>query len=319
MNFLITGAAGFIGFHLSKNLLKNKNNKIYGIDNLDSYYSVELKKKRIKLLNKNKNFIFIKKDLDNYNYLNKRFKKIKIDIVFHLAAQAGVRYSLVNPRKYVLKNMFSFFNLLKFIENINTKTIFYASSSSVYGDNKRFPLNEKLDLIPKNIYAFSKISNEITARLFSNLFCKKFIGLRFFTVYGEWGRPDMLIFKYLNIASKKKKFFVNNYGKDFRDFTHINDVIKILKILIKKRRKLKKNEIFNICSNRPINIKKIVKILYNKFPTEVKFVKSNKIEILKTHGDNKKIKKFANFYKFEPFYKNLEKSIIWYEKNKNLF
>lgn len=318
MKYLITGAAGFIGFHLSLNLLRNKKNIVYGLDNFDSYYSVKLKKKRVELLRKYKNFKLIKVNLTKKSQL-KKLQKIKVNIIFHLAAQAGVRYTLIDPDKYVKTNIFGFYNLLSYIQNSHAKCIFYASSSSVYGDNKNYPLNEKAHLLPKNIYAYSKISNENCSKLFSKLFKKKFIGLRFFTVYGEWGRPDMLIYKYLNYAKKKKIFFVNNYGKDYRDFTYVGDVISMLNLLIKKREKLKDHDVFNICSNKPIQTKKIIQLLLKFFPGKVKYVGANKIEMLKTHGNNKKILNFTKFKKISNFEEKFFACINWFKNNKNLF
>jgi len=318
MNYLITGSGGFIGFHLSKELLKNKKNFVYGIDNLDNYYSTKLKRKRIFHLKKYRNFLNIKVDLSNEKSM-KKLKKHNFDIVFHLAAQAGVRYTVKNPNKYVSTNIFGFLNLLKYLEKNTAKIIFYASSSSVYGDNKNYPVDEKMSPKPKNIYAFSKLSNETFAKLFSKMFNKKFIGLRFFTVYGKWGRPDMLIYKFLTSSKKKQTFYINNYGNDLRDFTYIEDVIKILLILIKKRKSLKNVDLFNICSNNPIKTINIINKL-NKFSkTETKLLKANKIEMMKTHGDNKKIKKFTLFKNFSKFDDKIEECILWYKKNFKLF
>lgn len=318
MKYLITGVAGFIGFHLARKLLKDKINQVFGLDNLDSYYSIKLKKKRLSILKKYKNFTFIKADLSNESKMT-RLKIYHTDIIFHLAAQAGVRYTTKNPNKYVSTNTFGFMNFLKYIEKNKAKLVFYASSSSVYGDNKKYPVSENFLPKPKNIYAFTKLTNEISAKLFSHLFNKKFIGLRFFTVYGEWGRPDMLIYKYLISAIKKETFYINNYGNDYRDFTYINDVIKILLILIKNKKKLKHNDVFNICSNNPIQTKKIIENLKLHYPTKLKYIPGNKIEMFKTHGDNKKIKMVTSFKKFSNFYDNIQYCILWFKKNYKLF
>lgn len=318
MKYLITGVAGFIGFHLAKELLKIKKNKVFGLDNLDDYYSVKLKKKRIQELKKNKNFQFIKIDLSNEKKMN-NLKIYNVDVVFHLAAQAGVRYTVKNPQKYVSVNIFGFINFLKYLEKNSAKIIFYASSSSVYGDNKNYPVNEKTYTNPKNIYALTKVLNEIAAKLFSKLFKKKFIGLRFFTVYGEWGRPDMLIYKYLTSAKNKKTFYINNYGKDLRDFTYIGDLIQILLILIKKKSLMKDHDIYNICSNNPISTNKVIQNLFLHYPTKLKYEKANDIEMLKTHGDNKKIVKITSFKKFSNFNEKIKLCIKWYKKNYKLF
>ena len=205
MNILITGAAGFIGFHFCNKLLNKTNFKIYGIDNLNNYYSVQLKKKRIKELKKNKKFIFKKLDLKNditYKLLNKK----KFKFIFHFAAQPGVRFSLSDPKKYIDENILAFTKLLEFSRLQNCKCTFFASSSSVYGDSKKFPLREKMLLNPKNVYGLTKKFNEELAYFYSKNFNMKLIGLRFFTVFGPWGRPDMLVLKLLDSIKKKKNF-----------------------------------------------------------------------------------------------------------------
>ena len=231
MKILITGAAGFIGFSFAKYLLE-KDYKIIGLDNLNDYYDVNLKKKRLKQLSKSNNFKFYKVDLTEKIKIEKIFKNNKIDFIFHFAAQAGVRHSIDHPRKYIESNILGFYNLIENVKNHNIKRLFYASSSSVYGDSKTFPLNEKDKLYPRNIYAVSKVSNEKLAKIYGNKFKLNLIGLRFFTVYGEWGRPDMLLFKILKSYKKNKTFYLNNKGDHFRDFTYIKDVISILYNLI---------------------------------------------------------------------------------------
>ena len=230
MKILVTGCCGFIGFNFTKFLAKsNKKLKIVGIDNLDNYYSVKLKKDRLKNLLKHKNFIFFKCDLENYKLIEKIFKKNKFKYIFHLAAQAGVRYSIINPKKYIKSNINGFFNILDLSRNIKVKKIFYASSSSVYGDSRTFPLEEKNTIHPKNLYGLTKKFNEELAEVFSKFYKMKLVGLRFFTVYGEWGRPDMMIIKYIDSSFKKKNFYLNNYGNHTRDFTYIGDVVQIMK------------------------------------------------------------------------------------------
>jgi len=200
---LITGIAGFIGFSLAKKLLRKKNIKIIGIDNLNSYYSKKLKLKRLQILRKNKNFNFYNTDLINKKKLKEIFKKNKFSTVVNLAAQAGVRYSYKNPKSYTDSNIIGFINLIEIIKYYNIKKFIFASSSSVYGDQKPFPKSEKSELNPINLYSLSKLSNEYFAKSMGKSMITKIIGLRFFTIYGPWGRPDMMIMKYL-IASKKK-------------------------------------------------------------------------------------------------------------------
>ena len=312
MKVLITGVAGFIGFHLARNLLKKKI-KVIGIDNINHYYSTKLKNLRLEILKKNKNFIFYKSDITKFSNLNKIFNNNKsVDIIYHLAAQAGVRYSVVNPKTYFQSNVVGFFNILECCKNFRIKKLFYASSSSVYGDLKKFPLKEKANINPKNFYALSKKSNEEMAEIYSKLYKFNAIGLRFFTVFGEYGRPDMFIFKLLKCSFNKEIFQLNNFGNHIRDFTYINDVINLItRIKIKNRNS---NEIFNICSSRPIHLKKMIKIisLYLKLP-KIKKISFQQADIIKTHGDNKKILKNTKFNKFTNINKALKNTISWYK------
>ena len=319
MNILVTGAAGFIGSKLCLKLIKNKKNTIYGVDNLDIYYSTKLKKLRINELNKKKNFRFIKLDLKK----NSEFKKInyikKIDILYHFAAQAGVRFTLSNPKKYFDNNIKVFFNILEFVKEKKIKKLFFASSSSIYGDQKKYPINEDSNLYEKNFYGFSKKINEYCAETFSKIYNIEVVGLRLFTVFGEWGRPDMLIFKYLKANLANNKFYLNENGKHYRDFTYIDDVINIL-IKIKNIKFKKKFNIFNICSNKPIQVIEVIKKinkLYKNFryiPRSSKLLK--RIEVNITHGNNLKIKKYLKNFKFTNFDTSLFKTIRWYIDNK---
>tara|TARA_Y100000590_G_C15527794_1_gene941966 strand:+ start:458 stop:1042 length:585 start_codon:yes stop_codon:yes gene_type:complete len=193
MKILITGVAGFIAFNFAKELSKLKNVKVIGLDNFSSYYSLKLKHKRINNLKKNKNFNFFKIDLLEKKKVYNLFKKNRFDEVYNFAAQAGVRYSLENPTAYIDTNVCGFSNLISISQQFGTKKFYYASSSSVYGDSNNFPLNENEKIYPKNIYGLSKKFNEEIAQNFFEMYNFKSIGLRFFTIFGEWGRPDMFI------------------------------------------------------------------------------------------------------------------------------
>ncbi len=311
MKIFLTGAAGFIGFSLSLKLLKKKYT-VYGIDNLDNYYSLKLKKKRLSILKKHKNFYFKKIDISNKKLLENYLKNKNFDIIFHLAAQAGVRYSVINPNKYIKSNLKGFRNILYSFRNKHFKNMFYASSSSVYGDTKLFPLRENFKLNPKNLYAKTKIQNEKDAKKFKNSYKKNIVGLRFFTVYGEWGRPDMMILKLLSYMKKNKIFELNNSGDHYRDFTYINDVTKILiKILNKK---FFKYDVYNICSSKPLFIKNVIKQFKNFTNYNlIKNVKKNKLDVYKTYGDNKRIKKLVNVNRYTDFKKGLFNTIKWYK------
>jgi len=321
MKLLITGTAGFIGYSLALRLLeKNRNITIFGLDNFNNYYSLKLKKKRIDILKKYKNFKMFKIDLHNEKKVRQFISKNKFDIVFHFAAQAGVRYTQTNPGSYIKSNIIGFYNLIESIKVYQPKFLFYASSSSVYGETKKFPTKENFKTQPLNIYSLSKKNNEEMVRINLKNFKTKFICLRFFTVFGEWGRPDMFIFKLLDAILKKKLFYLNNYGNHQRDFTYIEDAIDMLENLYKSRNKLNKHEVFNVCSNNPQNIIKIKnKIISLAGNCSIKKRELQKVDVSKTHGCNKKILKFGKLKKLKNFNKNLENTIIWYLENKNLF
>ncbi len=315
MKILITGVAGFIGFSFANYLLKKKI-KIYGIDNYDNYYSIKFKHLRVKKLKENKNFVFNKIDITQKRVLSNYFKKKDFDYIFHFAAQAGVRYSLINPKKYIKVNKEGFENIFSNIIKLKKlKTFFYASSSSVYGSKKNFPTSESSGLSPQSIYAKTKVLNEKFADKMSNKVNFKILGLRFFTVYGEWGRPDMFIFKMLKAHKNNKIFYLNNFGNHQRDFTYIQDILIILFKLIK----IKKfnHKAINICSSKPINIKKLSDYLKRKLNIKsIQLIKKNNYDVNTTHGNNLLLKKYVKVKKFTNFKKGLNSTVNWYLKNK---
>lgn len=316
MKILVTGCAGFLGFHLCQSILKkNKNCQIIGIDNLNKYYSVSLKKKRLSFLKKNKNFKFYKLDIAYYNKLKKIFNDNSFAFVVNFAAQAGVRYSILNPREYINSNILGFFNITELCRKYKVKKIYYASSSSVYGEKKIFPIQENSQTYPKNIYSLSKKNNEEIAEIYSHYYNVQFIGLRFFTIYGEWGRPDMLILKYILKCVKKDTFYLNNYGNHYRDFTYVKDVVENILRLTRKKIK-KKHEIFNICSNNPVSIKWVLDQINKEFgqPKIIKKPKQ-KADVYKTHGNNKKISKITKFKNYTKISKGLANVIDWAKLN----
>jgi len=316
MKILITGSAGFIGYNFSKYLLDNTNYKIIGIDNINNYYSTKIKKKRLQELKRYKKFKFYKIDIKNKEKLKKGFSS-KINAVFHFAAQAGVRYSLINPRSYIESNTLGFFNMIEIAKEKKINKFFYASSSSVYGDSNKFPLKETHNINPKNIYGLTKKNNEEIAEIFLQNSSIKCIGLRFFTVFGELGRPDMLVYKYLqSIFNKNKKFYLNNYGNHTRDFTYIKDVCEIMYKLL-KRRTNKTHQVFNICSNRPIKITKILKFINSNFNKKPKIYKRKfqLADVKKTHGSNSKIRNYIGKKKYTNIKIALNNTSKWYKKN----
>jgi len=316
MKVLITGAAGFIGFNFSNFLLKKTNIKVIGIDNLNNYYDVSLKKKRLSILKKNKNFQFHKLDLTNTIKIQNIFKKNNFHFVFNFAAQAGVRHSINHPRKYIDANILGFFNIIENCNKFKVKRLFYASSSSVYGENVNFPLNESEKIFPKNIYGLTKKINEEISFIYNKFYKLKTTGLRFFTVYGEWGRPDMMMVKFIDSFFKKRIFKLHNFGKHSRDFTYIDDVVKIMFKLMQNNKKLKDNDVLNICSNKPISLNEIINFLKkNKINPRIKKVALQKADIIKTHGNNAKLLKYIKYNRFASWKESIIKVIDWYKIN----
>ncbi len=308
---LITGSSGFIGFHLSKFFLIK--NKVLGVDNHNSYYSKKIKLKRLTFLKKNRNFFFKKINLRNEKKLDQVFKSFKPEYVFHIAGQPGVLYSFKNPKSYKDNNIKATKVLCKISKKYKIKKFIFASSSSVYGDQKKFPIKETFKTYPKNPYAKTKLKSE---KIVSKTFSKtkiKFIIFRFFTVYGPFGRPDMFIHKFLNALKNNKKINLHNNGKNFRDFTYIDDVIKILKDSLKKNIN---GKILNICRSSPVLTLKLVDIILKNYKSKkiklkkTKFVKG---EMLKTHGSNANLKKFFGKIKFTDIEKGIKETIRNYK------
>ena len=238
---LITGCAGFIGFHLSNYLctvgesICRNGFEIFGIDNLNNYYDVSLKERRLEILNKNINFTFYKIDIKNKNSVDKIFKSNDFSCVINLAAQAGVRYSFENPQAYIDSNVIGFMNIIESCKDTNIKFLIYASSSSVYGDCKNSPFKEEDQSIQSiSLYGVTKKFNEEISFSYYKLFGINSIGLRFFTVYGPWGRPDMSLYKFVENILNDKEIEVYNYGKHNRSFTYVDDIIQSIYLIFNK-------------------------------------------------------------------------------------
>ncbi len=313
---LITGCAGFIGFHMCQFLLK-KNYKVIGIDSLNAYYSKEYKLNRLKILNKYKNFSFYKIDISNKKKITKLFNKFNFTKVIHFAAQPGVIYSFKNPESYKRNNLIATSNLIDLILKKKIKNFIFSSSSSVYGDQKRYPIKENFKFYPINYYAKTKIAceNKIKSKLKNQNISTKII--RPFTVYGPYGRPDMLILKLLSAIKNKKKINIYDHGNQLRDFTYIKDVIKIIYLLSKKNNT--KIKIYNICASNPISINQIIKIIRKRLNIKIKinYEKKRKGEMKITYGSNSEIKKYLKYTKFTKIESGLNDTIKWFNKFQN--
>ncbi len=276
---VVTGAAGFIGFHLSKKLLENGWH-VSGIDNLNNYYDVNLKQSRLDQLLPNDNFSFHKIDLQNKEEILNLFEKEKFEYVVNLAAQAGVRYSLINPYAYIESNINGFINILEGCRAVKVKHFIYASSSSVYGANTKMPFSVHHNVDhPVSLYAATKKSNELIAHTYSNLYKIPTTGLRFFTVYGPWGRPDMALFLFTKAILNDEPIDVFNNGKMKRDFTYVADIVEGVFKVISKIPEPNPNwdsdspdsatsfapyQLFNIGNNKPVELMRYIEVLEDK-------------------------------------------------------
>ena len=318
MKILITGAAGFIGFHLSNLLSKEKNTEIYGIDNLNSYYDLKLKKDRLKILLKKKNFIFKKIDISENLKLEKIFKRYKFTYVINLAAQAGVRYSIHNPDTYFKSNVLGFYNILNCCKIYNVKHLLYASTSSVYGNSKNKESKENHNTSePLSFYAATKKTNEVMAYSYSNIYNIPITGMRFFTVYGPYGRPDMALYTFANLIKKNRTINLFNKGVHNRDFTYIDDVVNSIKLLLNKPSKNKiPNRVINIGNSKSINLMEFISIIEKKLGK-----KGKKRNMALQKGDVKSTKSnidlLRNITNYKPSVSvdtGIEKFLHWLEK-----
>lgn len=321
MNILITGASGFIGFHLCRSLLRDhKDCKIVGVDNLNAYYDVNLKLARLQKLKDFKNFEFHNIDIsesDNFKDLPTNF-----NLIINLAAQAGVRIKDSNHYKYISSNISGFLNVIMFANRSNIKNIIYASSSSVYSglpsNINIFKENQKLE-IPNSMYAISKLTNEMQADLYSKRFDISFVGLRFFTVYGDYGRPDMAYFSFSNSLLSNQEITLFNNGEMSRDMTHVSDIVNgIIASIGYISRKNHVNEIFNLGNNKPVMTKYLLEMIADGLNIDP-IIKNevSKNEVLHTHADLTKANRTLNYYPEVNIENGIEMFLEWFKINNN--
>jgi UDP-glucuronate 4-epimerase len=328
---LITGSAGFIGSALSIKLLEF-GNIIIGIDNHNSYYDVKLKKIRVERNKSYKNYIHIIKDLKNKNDVNKVFDKYKPEIVINLAAQAGVRYSITNPCSYIDSNILGFLNVLEACRNFKVNHLIYASSSSVYGANTSVPFSVKDNVDhPISLYAATKKSNELMAHTYSHLYGIPSTGLRFFTVYGPWDRPDMALQKFAKAIVNGETIKIFNHGHHERDFTYIDDIIDgIIKVIFAPAKpnlswsgknpdpcsSLAPWKIYNIGNNRPVNVLNYLELLEHALKKKAKkeFLPIQPGDVTNTWADIKDFKKQFNYKPKTTVEKGIKNFAEWFIK-----
>ena len=329
---LVTGSSGFIGSYLCKRLLEEyKDSKIIGLDNMNDYYDVSLKEYRLNKLKDNKNYVFLKGDISNKNLIESIFNEFKPNIVVNLAAQAGVRYSIENPDVYIESNIIGFYNILEACRNNPVEHLVYASSSSVYGGNTKVPFStdDKVDN-PVSLYAATKKSDELIAHCYSKLFNIPTTGLRFFTVYGPAGRPDMAYFNFTKKLINNETIRIFNYGNCKRDFTYIDDIVEGIIRVMQKRPTSKNNKvpynIYNIGNSNPVNLLDFVDILQEElikakvlpedydFDSHKELVPMQKGDVEVTYADTTPLERDYNFKPTTPLREGLKNFAEWYKE-----
>ena len=336
MKILVTGAAGFIGSFLCKKLLETTKDEIVGLDNLNDYYEVSLKEERLKMLSKFERFSFVKGDISDKQIVDSLFEKHHFDIVVNLAAQAGVRYSIDHPDVYIQSNIIGFYNILEACRYHMPEHLVYASSSSVYGGNKKVPFStdDKVDN-PVSLYAATKKSNELLAYSYSKLYNIPTTGLRFFTVYGPMGRPDMAYFSFTNKLIKGETIQIFNYGNCKRDFTYVDDIVEgIIKVMGKAPSKkdgedglpIPPYKIYNIGNSNPENLLDFVQILSEElvrakvlpcdydFESHKKLVAMQKGDVPITYADTSDLERDFGYKPSTSLRDGLRKFAEWYKE-----
>ncbi|PWW31285.1 UDP-glucuronate 4-epimerase [Cytobacillus oceanisediminis] len=331
MSILVTGSAGFIGFHVSKRLLK-EGHKVIGLDNLNDYYDVSLKENRLSILTNDPNFSLVKIGLEEREKINKVFEDYNPRIVINLAAQAGVRYSLENPQAYIDSNIVGFTNILEACRHYKVEHLIYASSSSVYGANESLPfsVHDNVDH-PISLYAASKKSNELMAHTYSHLFGLPTTGLRFFTVYGPWGRPDMALFLFTKAIINGEPIKVFNNGNMQRDFTYIDDIVESIYRLTKSPAKPNKEwsgmnpdpgtsyapyRVYNIGNNSPVKLMDFIAAIEEKLGVNAKkeFLPLQAGDVPATYADVEDLFNEVDFRPKTSIKDGISNFIDWYKK-----
>lgn len=317
---LITGAAGFIGFHLAKRLL-DLGTTVLGLDNLNDYYDVSLKESRLHILKDYPSFTFIKGDLSDADTVNEQFETFQPDIVVNLAAQAGVRYSIDHPRSYIDSNIIGFFNILEACRHHTVEHLLFASSSSVYGNQQKTPFSTSDNVDhPISLYAATKKSDELMAYTYSHLYGIPATGLRFFTVYGPYGRPDMAYFKFANKIRKGEPIQIYNHGDMYRDFTYVDDIVTGIEHMLCNPPKANElgdlYKVYNIGNHKPEQLMHFIEVLEQALgqKAEKEYLPMQPGDVYQTYADVTDLQKDFDFKPETTIEEGLGKFAVWYKK-----
>jgi UDP-glucuronate 4-epimerase len=320
---LVTGAAGFIGFHVSQRLMK-QGRRVLGVDNLSPFYDEGLKAARLQILRQEPKFDFLKIDIADLRSIEELFTQHEFDEIIHLAAQAGVRYSLENPHVYVQSNVVGFVNLLEAARKKKTPHFVFASSSSVYGANKKTPFSEKDNVDhPVSLYAATKKSDELIAHVYAHLYTLPLTGLRFFTVYGPWGRPDMALFKFCKSIIEGTPIEVFNHGKMLRDFTYIDDIVEgVVRTMERPPAQppgsadgaSAEYRIYNIGNNQPVELMRLIHVLEQKIGKKavIQMLPMQAGDVPATYADIDELSAATGYRPCTPIERGVEHFVDWY-------
>lgn len=316
----VTGCAGFIGFHVSRRLLQD-GHRVVGLDNLNPFYDEGLKAARLEILRQQPRFEFVQGDISERGFIEGLFRGHDLGPVIHLAAQAGVRYSLENPYLYVQTNLVGFVNLIEEARKAGISHFVYASSSSVYGNSQKIPFSEQDNVDhPISLYAASKKSNELMAHVYAHLYRLPVTGLRFFTVYGPWGRPDMAMFKFCKAIFDGTPIEVYNQGKMLRDFTYVDDVVEGVIRIARQAPEFGSSDnsvpyrVYNIGNNRPVELAELIRLLEEKIgkKAKIKWLPMQPGDVLVTYAAIDELSAAIGFYPNTPIEEGVSRFVNWY-------
>lgn len=318
---VVTGAAGFIGMHTAKALLE-QGHEVMGVDNINEYYAISLKYDRLSVLSEFDKFLFVRQDLSDWPEMAETLASFAPDSIVHLAAQAGVRYSISHPQEYIKSNLMGFTNLIEVAKSLNLKHFVYASSSSVYGANAKIPFSESDSVdSPVSVYAATKKSNELLAHVYSHQYGLKTSGLRFFTVYGPWGRPDMAPMLFANAIDKGEPLTLFNGGDHERDFTYIDDIVQgIIAVLFQDNVDRPLHRVYNIGASKPVHLRQFLDLMETALGKKANVIPApmQQGDVKTTYADVSLLQKETGYQPRVPIEQGVANFVAWFKEYEGL-